>query len=103
MLFVRFHIACRMRINFFILFVVDRYAKQVGAKHFLVSAKLNRGIEELFLELTQVMLQKAEEQNRAKENAMSRGGSLRRNVLIVNDEDVDELSGGYRRKCCSTN
>lgn len=82
---------------------VDRYAKQVGAKHFLVSAKLNRGIEELFLELTQSMLQRAEEQNRAKESAMSRAGSLRRNVLIVNDEDVDELSGGYRRKCCSTN
>ena len=76
-----------------------RYAKQVGAKHYLVSAKLNRGIEELFLELTQLMLQKAEEQSKLKENALSRGGSLKRNVLIVND-DEEEIDSSHRRKCC---
>ena len=54
----------------------------------------------MFLELTQLMLQKAEEQSRAKEHALGRGGSLKRNVLIVNDEDADD--GGWRRGgCCS--
>ena len=28
-----------------------RYAKSVGAKHLLASAKLNKGVDELFLEL----------------------------------------------------
>ena len=29
-----------------------RYAKTVGAKHFHTSAKLNKGIEEMFFELS---------------------------------------------------
>ncbi|XP_065226027.1 ras-related protein Rab-21 [Planococcus citri] len=78
--------------------LAEQYAKQVGAKHYLVSAKLNRGIEELFLELTQLMLHKAEEQSKLKENALSRGGSLKRNVLIVDDEE--ENNSSQRRKCC---
>ncbi|XKL63605.1 hypothetical protein PGB90_005969 [Kerria lacca] len=82
--------------------LAEQYAKQVEAEHYLVSAKLNRGIEELFLQLTQKMLQKAEEQSRAKENAINRGGSLRGNIVIINDEDSEELSNsGYRRKCCT--
>lgn len=76
-----------------------RYAKQVDAKHHLVSAKLNRGIEELFLELTQLMLQKAEEQSKAKD-ALHRGGSLKRNVLIVHDDDEEGNTSHNRRKCC---
>ena len=30
----------------------SRYAKTVGAKHFHTSAKLNKGIEEMFFELS---------------------------------------------------
>ena len=30
----------------------SRYAKTVGARHFHTSAKLNKGIEEMFFELT---------------------------------------------------
>lgn len=92
----------RLFISFSCLKFFSRYAKQVEAEHYLVSAKLNRGIEELFLQLTQKMLQKAEEQSRAKENAINRGGSLRGNIVIINDEDSEELSNsGYRRKCCT--
>ena len=32
-----------------------RYAKSVGAKHFHTSAKLNKGIEEMFLDLSKGM------------------------------------------------
>jgi len=34
----------------------DSYASSVGAKHYLTSAKLNKGLEELFLDLTKRML-----------------------------------------------
>jgi hypothetical protein len=30
----------------------DRYAASVGAKHYLTSAKLNKGLDELFLDLS---------------------------------------------------
>jgi hypothetical protein len=35
----------------FNMFCSFRYAKSVGAKHLLSSAKLNKGVDELFLEL----------------------------------------------------
>ncbi|CAF4753245.1 unnamed protein product [Pieris macdunnoughi] len=38
----------------------ERYAELVGAKHFHTSAKLNRGVEELFLELSRAMLDRSE-------------------------------------------
>jgi len=34
----------------------DQYAESVGAKHYSTSAKLNKGLEELFLDLTKRML-----------------------------------------------
>jgi len=34
----------------------ESYASSVGAKHYLTSAKLNKGLEELFLDLTKRML-----------------------------------------------
>lgn len=40
--------------EFVVLF--SRYAKTVGAKHFHTSAKLNKGIEEMFFELTKSKL-----------------------------------------------
>lgn len=79
----------------------EEYAAQVSAKHFIISAKLNRGIEEVFLDLTRSMLLRAEEQQRARESAQNRSASLKRNVLIVNDDDADELTGWRRRKCCA--
>lgn len=72
----------------------------MDAKHYLVSAKLNRGIEELFLNLTQLMLQKFEEQSRANENALQHRGSLKRTVRIISDDDEETDSSQNRRKCC---
>jgi len=34
----------------------DQYAESVGAKHYSTSAKLNKGLEELFLDITKRML-----------------------------------------------
>eukprot|EP01090_Pellita_catalonica_P013714 TRINITY_DN331_c0_g2_i1.p1 TRINITY_DN331_c0_g2~~TRINITY_DN331_c0_g2_i1.p1 ORF type:complete len:213 (-),score=37.42 TRINITY_DN331_c0_g2_i1:195-833(-) len=36
--------------------VVEKYVQQVGAKHYHTSAKLNKGLEELFLDLTKRMI-----------------------------------------------
>ena len=36
----------------FLSFSPDRYAQTVGARHFHTSAKLNKGIEEMFFDLS---------------------------------------------------
>jgi len=36
----------------------EEYAESVGAKHYSTSAKLNKGVDELFLDLTKKMLSK---------------------------------------------
>lgn len=40
-----------MPMTLFFLFSLLRYAESVGAKHYHTSAKQNKGIEELFLDL----------------------------------------------------
>lgn len=67
-----------------------RYAESVGAKHFQTSAKLNKGIEEVFLDITQAMLQKADE-------VAPTTPTGRRNVVTIIDDDVP-ASRGY--SCC---
>eukprot|EP01098_Paradermamoeba_levis_P006954 TRINITY_DN2886_c0_g3_i1.p2 TRINITY_DN2886_c0_g3~~TRINITY_DN2886_c0_g3_i1.p2 ORF type:complete len:103 (-),score=43.24 TRINITY_DN2886_c0_g3_i1:378-686(-) len=37
----------------------ESYAAKVGAKHFHTSAKLNKGVEEMFLDITKRLLQQA--------------------------------------------
>jgi len=39
----------------------EKYAESVGAKHFSTSAKLNKGLEELFLDLTKRMIENTSE------------------------------------------
>ena len=61
---------------------ISRYARSVGAKHHNTSAKLNRGIEEMFLDLTQQMIAKADE--KPKSNSRN-GGS----ITIVDDNQTN--------------
>lgn len=67
------------------------YSKSVNATHFLTSAKVNRGIEELFLEITQQLLKAAD-----RENQTNNMQSPNRNagVVIVDDIPVQKKS------CC---
>lgn len=79
----------------------EEYARSVGAKHYHTSAKLNKGIDELFLDLTKRMLQKQTEDeadiaanpnsSKARENS-----NRRKNVVIVDEEPQKKSSG-----CCS--
>lgn len=77
----------------------ETYAREVGALHFLTSAKLNQGVEELFLELTRRMLQTALTNDQQRINSLTRGGSTAtRNLQIVDDQVA--LSSG--KSCCSS-
>lgn len=74
-----------------------RYAKSVGAKHFHTSAKLNQGIEEMFLELSHRMIERAMENDQQKASSLGRSGSTRRNVVVVEDE---EEAAQPKSGCC---
>lgn len=60
----------------------------VGAKHFYTSAKLNQGVEDLFLELTREMTERHDRNAQADVSRTSR-------VLVVEDEAPAPSS------CCS--
>lgn len=63
----------------------------VGAKHFYTSAKLNQGVEELFLDLTKEMIDRSDENSQKEVSRTSR-------VLVVDDEAPAQTSccGGSR-------
>ncbi|XP_003740134.1 ras-related protein Rab-21 [Galendromus occidentalis] len=75
----------------------ESYAKSVGAAHFLTSAKLNRGITEVFLHLCKEMIMK-----RARDGArrQSTGAGAQRNRLQVETSD-DNAEPTRTNKCCS--
>ncbi|XP_038073559.1 ras-related protein Rab-21-like [Patiria miniata] len=74
----------------------EAYAAQVGAKHYLTSAKLNKGIEEMFLDLSKRMLETTPSDDLGKGTSSARAS--RKTVTIVDDEDMPKQSGGG---CCS--
>lgn len=85
----------------------EEYAKSVGARHIHTSAKLNKGIDQVFLNLTKHMLKVSMEQSAENSGAPSsgragnstRGASGRRGVVVVGNDEADsppaEKSG-----CC---
>lgn len=78
----------------------ETYAREVGALHFLTSAKLNQGVEELFLELTRRMLQTALTNDQQRINSLTRGGSTTTRNLQIVDDQVAPSSG--KSSCCSS-
>lgn len=75
----------------------ESYAESVGAKHFETSAKNNIGVEELFLELTNMMI--ASHDAKQTENTDSRTNSLRRsNRLVV--ADSSDMAENNSSRCC---
>uniref|UniRef100_H0V3V4 Ras-related protein Rab-21 n=1 Tax=Cavia porcellus TaxID=10141 RepID=H0V3V4_CAVPO len=77
----------------------ESYAESVGAKHYHTSAKQNKGIEELFLDLCKRMIETAQVDERAKGNGSSQPGAARRGVQIIDDEPQAQSGGGG---CCSS-
>ncbi|XP_050440452.1 ras-related protein Rab-21 [Adelges cooleyi] len=75
----------------------ENYAHSVGAVHFHTSAKLNTGIEDLFLNLCQMMIDKADKQIAHNVATLNRSGSTRRTIIIDDEEAPVEGSSGW---CC---
>lgn len=70
----------------------EAYAASVGAKHIHTSAKLNKGIEELFLTLTKRMLERQSsqaslDQGHGSTSAPNKNAS-RRAVVVVGDDEA---------------
>ena len=72
-----------------------RYARTVGARHFHTSAKQNRGIEDLFLDLAQQMMATADKRAKSggggstrTDGASGSGSNGRNNIRIVDDIEV---------------
>eukprot|EP00053_Salpingoeca_punica_P007099 m.65621 g.65621 ORF g.65621 m.65621 type:complete len:211 (-) comp13999_c0_seq3:304-936(-) len=66
----------------------ESYAASVGAAHFHTSAKLDRGVEELFLDLSKRMLKRVEE-NPSKKLPRNTGG-----LVVVDDTNNNGGGGG---------
>lgn len=76
----------------------ERYAESVGAVHFHTSAKLNRGIEELFLDLSKRMM-KASETSKDGSGA-AKGSRRRQHIEIEADDDTVRADAGDKKGGC---
>ncbi|KAG5883935.1 hypothetical protein JTB14_003757 [Gonioctena quinquepunctata] len=73
----------------------ESYAEKVKAIHFQTSAKLNQGVEDMFLVLTQKMLDEAKEKA-AHQSHLTRNNS-QRIVTVVDDDQLPT-----NKSCCSS-
>lgn len=64
--------------------------------HFHISAKLNENIEEMFFQLTVRMIEHADLME--QKSTLSRTSSIRRNVVVVEDES--EETEPIKSSCC---
>uniref|UniRef100_A0A1L8DV39 Ras-related protein Rab-21 n=1 Tax=Nyssomyia neivai TaxID=330878 RepID=A0A1L8DV39_9DIPT len=88
--------------------VAQSYAADVGAKHYETSAKTSEGIDNLFLDLANDMIE-AFEASRRKSTGLLRSNSMRRSQALVVDEredrgdvQLEEDSPGNSSRCCSS-
>ncbi|XP_071112352.1 ras-related protein Rab-21-like [Haliotis cracherodii] len=72
----------------------EAYAASVGARHFHTSAKLNKGIEEMFLDLSKGMIEKSGTDTLGRSKT---GTNTRKSVVVVDDEQAEQKSGSG---CC---
>jgi len=72
----------------------EEYALSVGAKHYTVSAKFNRGINELFYDLSLRMVESADSEP-GKGLTHGRTNNQRKNVLVV-----DDAPQATKSSCC---
>uniref|UniRef100_A0A914WYL8 Ras-related protein Rab-21 n=1 Tax=Plectus sambesii TaxID=2011161 RepID=A0A914WYL8_9BILA len=72
------------------------YASSVNAVHFECSAKTNVGIEEIFLDLTKRMIERAKSSESGNKSSAS-GPGRNRNILVVDD---NQLRPETKKGCC---
>ena len=74
----------------------EEYAASVGAKHFSTSAKLNRGIDDVFLDLTKRMLTVKSSEKPSRQGGLGPMVGSSGPGLQITDEETQSSSGG----CC---
>lgn len=78
-----------------------RYAEGQGAKHFQTSAKLNEGIDEIFIEISKDMI-KAHNEKQITTSTLQRSSSMRRTLVVEDDQNEgSENEAAQRTNCCS--
>eukprot|EP01089_Gocevia_fonbrunei_P015072 TRINITY_DN4309_c0_g1_i2.p1 TRINITY_DN4309_c0_g1~~TRINITY_DN4309_c0_g1_i2.p1 ORF type:complete len:209 (-),score=27.24 TRINITY_DN4309_c0_g1_i2:28-654(-) len=75
----------------------EKYASSVGAKHYLTSAKLNKGLDELFLDLTKSMLS-MQKSTRTNNEEITIGKRDNDDLLLQNFERQQNTG---KEGCCS--
>eukprot|EP00040_Diaphanoeca_grandis_P029435 m.172423 g.172423 ORF g.172423 m.172423 type:complete len:216 (-) comp31685_c6_seq1:203-850(-) len=81
----------------------EKYAASVGAVHFHTSAKQDKNIGEMFLDLSRRMLKANEGKGSSSSGSARRGGSRKGTIEIVADEQPTQSNmGGDDKKggCC---
>ncbi|XP_070490695.1 ras-related protein Rab-21 [Chironomus tepperi] len=79
-----------------------QYAKSVGALHFLTSAKLNEHIDDLFLEISKLMIKSHDEKQQANAT-LNRSNSMRRRLRVEESEpnvNINENAETSNSRCC---
>jgi Ras-related protein Rab-21 len=76
----------------------EEYAASVNAEHFSTSAKLNQGLNELFLDISQKMIEKF----KANENSTNEDTSKPRNSrgIVIDDSADQPQSSANKSGCC---
>lgn len=77
--------------------VAEEYARSVGATHFHTSAKLNKGIEDLFLDLSQQMIKAADEKSKKSPDSSANGNRNGNSTVTV----IDDITPKSKSGCCS--
>uniref|UniRef100_A0A1A9WPK1 Ras-related protein Rab-21 n=1 Tax=Glossina brevipalpis TaxID=37001 RepID=A0A1A9WPK1_9MUSC len=80
------------------------YAESVGAHYFETSAKANENIEELFTELTKLMIEHVQQSNQQNQRSALNGQFGQRRLIVEDSLDGSDDAGahvnGTTRSCC---
>lgn len=76
--------------------VAEAYAKSIGAAHVSTSAKVNRGVEKAFLDLSRRLVAAGKANATRASSSSSSGGGVR-----IVDDDVRATPSAKSSKCCS--
>lgn len=81
----------------------ETYAKDVGAEHYSTSAKLNKGINELFMKLTERMLNAGNEDKQVEE-VVSIGRRPGKGPIVITEQNANQeaSSSSSSGGCCGS-
>ena len=79
----------------------EAYAKDVGAEHYSTSAKLNKGINEMFTSLSTRMFDAAQTDKSTEETVLVARPSGRKSPIVIDDSASSSAPSSSSGNCCS--